>query len=139
MQKTKLGISVGLLGALTYLLGYFGGSLVLTVLVGYILMFEDNLWLKKAAVKAIVVYVGLYALAGLIGLIPGALNVVFDFFGLFNLSIYLSFITKLFDVISTFISFVRTALMLLLGVKALSQGTIAIPVVDRFVEKHFAE
>ena len=44
MQKTKLGISVGLLGAAIYFMGLFGGYLVAVLLAGYILMFEENEW-----------------------------------------------------------------------------------------------
>lgn len=50
MQKTRMGISVGLMGAATYLCGLFGGLMVTVVIAGYILLFEENAWLKRAAV-----------------------------------------------------------------------------------------
>ena len=53
MQKTKLGISVGLLGAAIYFTGLFSGYLVAVLLAGYVLMFEENEWLRKNAVKAV--------------------------------------------------------------------------------------
>ncbi len=55
VQKTKLGISVGLLGAAIYFMGLFSGYMVAVLLAGYVLLFEENEWLKKSAVKAIAV------------------------------------------------------------------------------------
>ena len=53
MQGTKLGISVGMLGAAIYFTGLFSGYIVPVLLVGYVLMFEENGWLRRSAVKAI--------------------------------------------------------------------------------------
>ena len=53
MQKTKLGISVGLLGAAIYFTSLFSGYLVPVILTGYVLLFEENDWLRKNAVKAV--------------------------------------------------------------------------------------
>ena len=53
MQKTRLGISVGMLGATIYLSGLFGGYVAILLLAGYSLLFEENIWLKKSAVKAV--------------------------------------------------------------------------------------
>ena len=53
MQKTRLGISVGLLGAATYFAGLFSGLLAALLLAGYVLMFEENEWLRRSVVKAI--------------------------------------------------------------------------------------
>lgn len=57
MQKTRMGISVGLMGAATYLCGLFGGLMVTVVIAGYILLFEENAWLKRAAVKSVALVV----------------------------------------------------------------------------------
>ena len=56
MQKTKLGISVGLLGAAVYFCGVLS-LLALIIVAGYILLVEENIWLRKSAVKAVVIYV----------------------------------------------------------------------------------
>lgn len=53
MQKTKLGISVGLLGAIIYFTSLFGSSYLIAILLcGYILLVEDNPWLRKTSVKS---------------------------------------------------------------------------------------
>ena len=43
-MKTKLGVSVGILGAATYFLGLFSGYTVLALVVGYILLCEQDSW-----------------------------------------------------------------------------------------------
>lgn len=47
MKKTKLGISVGLLGAMLFFSCYFGGYTIAIIIAGYVLLFEENAWLKK--------------------------------------------------------------------------------------------
>ena len=41
MQKTKLGISVGFLGAAVYFSGLFNGLLLIMIMVEYVLLDED--------------------------------------------------------------------------------------------------
>ena len=54
MQKTRLGISVGLMGFITYFGCCFGGYIAAILLFGYILLVENNQWLRKTAVKAMI-------------------------------------------------------------------------------------
>ena len=42
MQKTKLGISVGMLGAVLYFMGIFSGYLLVAILAAYVLLYEEN-------------------------------------------------------------------------------------------------
>lgn len=46
MEKSKLGISIGLLGALVYFMGLLNTT-ALIIIAGYILLFEQNGWLKN--------------------------------------------------------------------------------------------
>lgn len=55
-MKTKLGISVGLLGTMVYFAALFGGYTPVILLAGYVLLFEENEWLKKAAIKAVALF-----------------------------------------------------------------------------------
>ena len=100
-MKAKLGISVGLLGAAVYFSALFGGYIPVFLLVGYVLLFEENEWLKKSAVKAAVLMVSISVLLAVIGLIPDLLSwintLVAVFKGSFNygvLSTIISVFTK---------------------------------------------
>ena len=44
---------MGMLGAAIYLTGLFSGYLVAVLIAGYVLLFEENGWLKRSAVKAV--------------------------------------------------------------------------------------
>lgn len=136
MQKTRLGISVGLLGAAIYFAGLIGGFFITAIIGGYVLLFEENEWLKKSAVKALSVIICLEALMVGLGLIP-------DFFGLieevsytFGGNVYIPFIGNFFNDIIYALEIVEKALLLMLGMKALNQGTVAVPVVDKLIDKY---
>ena len=136
MQKTKLGISVGLLGALAYFTGIFSGYQALIIVVGYVLLCEENVWLKKACVKALVLLMTFSIVINVIGLIPDLFSWVSNLIGILNINISFSFISNLIYVVTSALSIIRTALFLVLGLKALNQGDVKVSFIDNLVEKH---
>lgn len=136
MQKTKLGISVGLLGAAVYLAAFLGGYIPAILITGYILVVEENLWLKKAGIKAVALLMSIEVLLETIGLIPDLLSwigaIVHIFQGTFNYGI----ISSILGVITGAIGIIRTILFLLLGIGAINQTTVTIPVIDRMIDKY---
>lgn len=138
MKTTKLGVSVGLLGAGAYLATYFSGYFVAFLIAGYVLMFEENVWLKKACVKAIAVSCVFDVLTAAIGLIPDVLSWISSFLGIFGVYFSYSLASSIISVVVGAIGIVQTVVFLALGLKALKQDTIAIPVVDGMIEKYIA-
>lgn len=136
MQKTKLGVSVGLLGAAVYFSAAFGGYVAMFLVAGYVLLFEENEWLKKAAVKAATLMIAVGVLNTAIGLIPDVLNWLYSFLTVFDVYISVSTVSTIFDSIIGAISIIRTVFFLILGVKALNQGTVNVPVVDKLINKY---
>ena len=136
MQKTKLGISVGLLGAALYFLGIFSGYLVPVLLAGYILLCEENEWLRKAAVKAISVMVAFSLMSTVVSLIPNFMNFIGYLVSMFGGSFYIAILSNLVSAVVTALNILETLLLLGLGIKALNQGTIAVPVVDKLINKY---
>lgn len=61
MPKTKLGISVALMGAGLYFLGVFS-FIPAFLLAAYVLLCEENAWLKRNAVRMVIIVVGFYLL-----------------------------------------------------------------------------
>ena len=57
MQKTKLGIPFGLLAAGIYFGALFGGYLVVILLTAYVLLVEDDEWLRRSSVKAVILMI----------------------------------------------------------------------------------
>lgn len=136
MQKTRLGISVGMLGAAVYLTGLFSGYLVAILIAGYVLLFEENGWLKRSVVKAVSLMVLFSFITVLINLIPDAMNCISYIASMFGGNFHVGFITNLVSAVTSVIDIIEKVFFLALGVKALNQGTIAVPVVDKLISKY---
>ncbi len=136
MQKTRLGISVGLLGAALYFAGLFSGYTVTILLAGYVLLFEENAWLKKAAVKSVAILMAFSLLGSLIYLIPNAIGLIDNILGIFGGSFYITFVSNLIEAIDSVLTVAQKIILIILGIKALNQGTLNVPVIDRLISKY---
>ncbi len=136
MEKTKLGISVGFLGAMVFLIALGGGMTPLLLLAGYVFLKEENAWLKKNVVKAIAVLLVYYLAYYALGLIPDVLGVLFDTLGLFGANVSLSFINNLVYILRDIVALLRTVFLLLSGLVAFNMGSIKVPFIDNMIEKH---
>lgn len=136
MQKTRLGISVGLLGAAIYFTSLFSGYFVPVILTGYVLLFEENNWLRKNAVKAVSLMVFFSFIIAIINLIPDAMSFIDDIASIFGGSFIIGFVSNLVNAITSAISIIEKVLFIGLGVKALNQGTIAVSAVDKLINKY---
>lgn len=136
MQKTKLGITVGALGAITFFAGFFGGYLAAIVLASYALLFEENAWLKRSVVKAVVLMVFFSVTVAIINVIPDLLEFVGNIASVFNGNFSIIKVNQIVNVLVSGLNLVEKVLFLGLGVKALSQGTIVIPFIDKKVSKY---
>lgn len=136
-MKSKLGISVGLLGAGIYLAALFGGYVAVIVLAGYVLLVEENEWLKKSAVKAVALLMTISFAITLINLVPDLLSWISSLVSIFKGTFNYGVVSSVISLITKAIDIVRTCLFLMLGAKALNQGTVAIPFVDKIINKYF--
>lgn len=136
MEKTRLGITVGLMGAMIYFTGLFSGYLVAVILAGYVLLCEGNVWLRCSAVKAVALMLFFSGLIVIVNLIPDAFGFISSVLSVFNFNFGFGFVSKIMSVINSGIDIAEKVLFLALGLKALHQGTIAIPALDRFVSRH---
>ena len=136
MKKSHLGISVGFLAAMVYLAAYLHNYILMALLVGYILLKEDNLWLRKAAVTAVCLSVGVLLVTVALKVIPYALSALSALLAIFNVSFYASTVSSIFSFLLLLVGYAEKLLYLFLGVLALSQRSLILPAVDKFVEKH---
>ena len=136
-MKTKLGVSTGVLAALAFFAAIFGGYIPVIIVVGYILLFEEDEWLKKTAVKAIVLAILFSLIITLIGLIPDILNWLSTILSWFKLTIKYSIVNTIVSFITSTLALIRTCLFLILGFIAITKEEIKVPIVDKFVEKYF--
>ncbi len=135
MQKTKIGIPVGLLAAAVFFVTLFSGYTGLILLAGYILLFEEDKWLKKMVVKAFFLNVVFSLFSSLIGFIPDILSLINSIFGIFGKTFYVLPLSGIATSITTILSIVKKFLFIVLGLQALNRGTIAIGSVDKIADK----
>jgi len=150
MEKSKLGISVSLLGAAVCFSGIMGAfainggltAYILPVLlIAYVLIAEDNLWLRRTAAKAGVILFSFFMLSVFVELIPLLFGFIESLLNLFDESILGE---KAIDIIARKIpNFFNSALIiaeivlfLILGIKALGKKTLIIAPVDKMLNKH---
>ena len=94
MNKTKLGISTHLLAAIVYLLGLFGNTVAIVIAAGYVLIREDDEWLRKSAIKALVIHVFITALTYVIAFIPGVFEAINSFMPLRRMACRVSMVAE---------------------------------------------
>lgn len=136
MQKAKLGISVGLLGTAIYFTSLFSGYLVPVILTGYVLLFEENDWLRKNAVKAVSLTVFFSFVIVVINLIPNVISFINYIVSMFGGNFHIAFISNLVNAATSAIDIIEKVLFIGLGLKALNQGSISVPVVDKLINKY---
>ena len=136
MQKTKLGITVGFMGAILYCLGLFSGYFVTVAAVAYVLIAEENIWLRKTAVKVLALTFLFPIIRTIIGVIPDAIGFINNIMNLFNDTFEVEIISKIVVILNNIVNIAEYVIFILLGIRAFSQGTIKIPVVDSIINKH---
>ena len=124
MQKTKLGVTVGALGAITYFTGFFSGYTVAVLLAGYVLLFEENGWLKRSVVKSIVLLAFFSVTIGVINLIPDVIGFIDRVANVFNGNFSIAVVSRVAAVVVAALNILEKILFLGLGIKALKQETI---------------
>lgn len=139
MPKTKLGISVGLMGALLYFAGFFGGYVITVIAAGYVLLAESNIWLRKTSVKAVALMIGFSVLSAFLGFIPDTVELIGNICHIFEGQFLPVTLTNIVNVLRNIIELSEKILFLVLGFKAFHQGSIQIPVIDNLINKHMQE
>ena len=143
MQKSKLGMSMSLLAALIFFTGLLGITPLLLI-AGYVILVEQNEYLKSCATKAVLIVVLTTAVAAVVGILLGnnsILGLIDDLVRVFapNSSINLAgqgsmfaesvpFIGRLQSFIQSSISLIRTVALVLFGALALIKDNYSIKV-----------
>ena len=143
MEKTKLGLPVGLTAAVLGLLCYYGGYVASAIVVGYVLLKEENEFLKKFILKVLVLMVTFSVLNTVIYFIPNVLGVVYSLINIVNVDLYLGFVDRIINFLGNALSVVKIVVFLLLCFNGLKSKMFKVPVLDEQIEKllrkHIAE
>lgn len=132
-MKSNLGISVGFLAALVFISGLLNYYLAVMLLVAYILIKEDNAWLRKTAVQGLVVLLAFNVIPVFIDILPKIVNIFADFFSIFEVDIRPYRLITFFSVIKSIISLIEIPVYLGLAFFAFKEKDIKIPVPGNMV------
>lgn len=133
MGTTKLGVPAKLLACFAYLAAFFSGYVAFIVLGGYVLIREQNDWLRYHTVKAGLLMVCFSVLSALISLIPSVFTWIDDLIGIFGGHFRPAFIYDCQSWLSTTLSLAEKVLFLLLAFKAFKGGDLGLGPVDKLV------
>jgi hypothetical protein len=139
MEKSKLGISLCLMGALVFLSGYLGIT-ALVLVGGYVLLKEEDQKLKKSVAYAVVMYLAFLAASMVISLIGNVfdiLNFKSWMYSVDVISAIYSFIRAVLSTLSSILDVAEKVAFGLFAACALIGKDIKIAFLDKFVEKHF--
>lgn len=136
MPRTKLGVTAGLLAASCYFIAYFGSYVPAILLAGYILLFEQDGFLKRAAVKAITVALCFSVLVALINLIPNLVSWITSWATLFDGSMDTYKFRLVFSIITDALNIIKTLLFIVLGLNAFKGKDFPVLFVDGFLAKY---
>ena len=136
MEKTKIGIAKNLFAALVCLLGLYGGYTPMLLVLGYVLLVEEDAWLKKFAVKILTILLAFSAASTVINLIPDLLNLVYSLLGLFGVNFYLSVVDRAFNFLNNVLYLGKTVLLVFLAVITFLGKNFKLPVVEDLLDKY---
>lgn len=136
MEKTKIGLSVGLLGAIICFAGLYGGYVATLFLVGYVLLFETNEWLRKSAVRVVALMFTFSVILTFVNLLPNIISIVNYLAAMFGGSVYIAFISNFINAVVSVINLVEKFVFIGIGVMSLGQKNITIPGIDHLIDKH---
>ena len=132
-QKSKLGISVALLASGMFFLGIVNYLALIAVAI-YIFIREDNVWLKKTAVFAVVLVVFFAAVNFVLSTLSGLVS-------MFNLNIDfvvnpVVVLTRLFSILSRIVNIADFVFLVVFGFMALGGKSIKIGFINKLCDKH---
>lgn len=134
MEKTKLGLPVALMAVLMCLGGWIGGYVVAFVMAGYILIAEEDKFLKSVAVKTVMLMLAFSIASVVIYFIPNVINIIESFISIFTIYFNIEIIDRVFDFFNSILSVVKTVVFVLFAFASYNKRTIKVPFVDNLFD-----
>ena len=136
MNKTKLGISVNLLAAITCLAPLTGGYVFFLGLVLYVVLAEKDEWLKKTALKALIVTFIFGAFSVAMDFVPNIISALNNVVSIFGGHFEIAYVGRIFNAADYIANVVRAILLFAMALLALKHEDLEVKQLDDFCEKH---
>ncbi|HAX73124.1 MAG TPA: hypothetical protein DCY20_06335 [Firmicutes bacterium] len=137
MQKTQLGMPVTIVATTLYLLGLIN-YVCLLVMVGYVLLYERDEWLRKCAIKSVVFILCFGFLNVVFRMGNDVLGVLNGFLTWFDAPFQLVWPFNINVILQNALNFIQSILLMLLGFKALHHKDLKLPIVDKIMNQYMS-
>lgn len=134
MEKTKIGLSVAIMGAIVYLTALFGGYTPLLLVAGYILIAEESTQLKKTAVTAFLILLTFSAVNFVIGLLPDILNLFYSLLQIFRVYVHLNFVDNIANFLYNALGLLKELVLVILAVLTLLKKPLKLSFIDKLFD-----
>lgn len=136
MLKTRLGLPANVVAAVMYLVALFGnGYLAPLVLAGYILLFEDLNFVRRAAVKSMAILLAVSVVSFVVYLIPNFVETIQHMLWIFDESFDTSVLDNICRFMMDLVYLAEKAVLVLLAVMALFRKSIDIKPLNNLADK----
>ena len=96
-------------------------------------------WLKRNALKGVLIMLALSMASTVIHLIPNIVSIPLDLLNLFGFNLYFHFLNELANLLYSIVSLGETLLLLLLALKAANKQEVKVPVIDKVVDMFYED
>ena len=135
MNKTKLGLSANLYAAIVFLAGLFGIT-PLFLADGAVLMIEENEWLKRMAVKAVIFVISMSVINIVIYWIPNAIGIINDIVTLFDEPFSTGKFNTFIDLLTDIVDILESIGLVFFAYQAYHGKYASVPMANKIVEKN---
>jgi hypothetical protein len=135
MNKTKLGVSEGLLAAACFASALVS-PIITAVLAAYVLLKEEDEWLRKSVVKAVAIVCVFALCTSAVAAVTNVFGVLDSVAGWVLRSANIHVPLNLDRIISNLLSIYKTLLLLACSFQALNKGTVRIGFIDKLIDKY---
>jgi len=135
MEKTKLGVSSGILGAIAFLAFLFGGYIPGLLVLGYIVVCEKSESLRTSAVTALLITLAASVLNLVIGLIPDLLRYVNSLLNIFDEYLEADVLYNIENFLVSTVNLAEMAALVVLAVFSALNKPLQIPFVKKLLAK----
>ena len=131
---TKLGIKTNILAVLMCTICLASGWLGALLVAGYILLQENDAFLRKTAIKALCVMALVALIDAAIDLLPAAISWLSVFMGFFGGSLYIGVLNTLCSWVTSLASLAQEVVLLIMAWQAFHNKEFAIKPLDNLVD-----
>lgn len=135
MQKSKLGLPAGIAAAIMYMTGVFGGYFPALLLAGFVLLYEEENFIRRAAVKTVILMFLFSILNFVIYLIPDIVGIFQNLLAIFKVYFATNFLDNISATFGQTLSLVETVLFLVLAVLALFGKSVDVKPLSNWADK----